>query len=143
MKKSENELWQKIKTWFHRDLGIKNARLFLGLVLGLVFVLLMTDLNARLSDLNRLNNRRDELQTEVINMRETLQALETAVVYANSDAAVVDWARSEGHMKQEGDQIVVPIPPDNALPIAAATPAPTPRVPETWEVWEALFFGED
>lgn len=143
MKQPENEMWQKIKTWFHRNLGIRNARMFLGLVLGLVIVLIMTDMNARLSSLNRLNNRRDELQTEVVHLQETRQALETAVVYAGSDAAVADWARSEGHMKQEGDYVVVPIPPDSSSPSAAETPAPAPRVPETWEVWKALFFGEE
>ncbi|MCD4673824.1 MAG: septum formation initiator family protein [Anaerolineaceae bacterium] len=142
MKKANNDLWLKVKTWLQREAGIKDARLLLGVVLGMVIVLLMTTLNARLSALNRLSDRRDELTSEVVSLQKTQQALETQVVYASSDAAVAEWARSEGHMKQEGDHVVIPIPVEGAAPAVVATPIPTPLSPEAWEVWYALFFGE-
>lgn len=142
MKKANNDFWLKVKTWLQREAGIKDARLLLGVVLGMVIVLLMTTLNARLSALNRLSGRRDELTSEVVSLQKTQQALETQVVYASSDAAVAEWARSEGHMKQEGDHVVIPIPVEGAAPAAAVTPIPAPLSPEAWEVWYALFFGE-
>lgn len=142
MKLFLNKPWLSFKNWLGKEFGIKNARLLLGLILGLALVFMMTDLAGRLSDLNRLNLRNDEISTEVMDLKLTQAALETQVAYASSDAAVVDWARTFGRMKHEGDYVVVPIPPLGTTQVVAATPIPTQRAPEAWEVWEALFFGK-
>jgi hypothetical protein len=142
MKLFENKPWLSLKKWMHKEFGIKDARLLVGLIVGLILVLMMTDMAGRLSDLNRLNLRREEISTEVMDLKLTQSALETQVAHASSDAAVADWARTYGRMKHEGDNVVVPIPPVGTTPMAVITPAPTQQVPEAWEVWEALFFGK-
>jgi len=142
MKRLMLEFWSKLKIWLQREAGIKDARLLLGVVIGMFVVVLMTTLSARIAELNRMEIRRAELTAEVSHLLETREALQTQVVYAGSDAAVADWARSEGHMKQEGDHIVVPVPEQGAKPVAEVTPVPTPQPPSPWEVWQVLFFGE-
>ncbi len=142
MKKLILEFWAKLKIWLQREAGIKDARLLLGVVIGMFVVVLMTTLSARIAELNRMEIRRAELTAEVSHLLETREALQTQVVYAGSDAAVADWARSEGHMKQEGDHIVVPVPEQGAKPVVEATPLPTMQPPSPWEVWQVLFFGE-
>jgi hypothetical protein len=92
--------------------------------------------------LNRLTRRQNEISTEVANLESTRAALETQVAYSASDAAVADWARTEGHMLHEGDYVVVPISPNDAPPPVVAAPPVAVSTPETWEVWHALFFGE-
>ncbi|MDX9863397.1 MAG: hypothetical protein RBT34_01185 [Anaerolineaceae bacterium] len=140
MKRLILEFWSKLKIRLQRDAGIKDARLLLGMVIGMFVVVLMTTLNARISELKRMETHRAELAAEVAQLLETREALQTQVVYAGSDAAVADWARGEGHMKQEGDHIVVPVPEEGAAPAAAAIREPTPPPPTPWEVWQALFF---
>jgi len=142
MKKLILEFWSKLKIWLQREAGIKDARLLLGVVIGMFVVVLMTTLSARISELNRMEIHRAELTAEVSQLLETREFLQTQVVYAGSDAAVADWARSEGHMKQEGDHIIVPIPEQGAKPVVEVTPVPKPKSPEPWEVWQALLFGE-
>lgn len=142
MKKLVLEFWSKIKIWLQREAGIKDARLLLGVVIGMFVVVLMTTLSARISELNRMEIQRAELTAEVSHLLETRETLQTQVVYAGSDAAVADWARSEGHMKQEGDHVVVPVPEQGVTPVIEVTPVPTQQVPRPADVWHALFFGE-
>ena len=142
MKKLVLEFWSKMKIWLQREAGIKDARLLLGVVIGMFVVVLMTTLSARIAELNRMEIRRDELADEVSQLLGTRDALKTQVVYAGSDAAVADWARNEGHMKQESDHIVVPVPQLGVTPVVEVTPVPTQQVPKPVDVWHALFFGE-
>lgn len=142
MKKLLLEFWSKMKIWLQREAGIKDARLLLGVVIGMFVVVLMTTLSARIAELNRMEIRRDELADEVSQLLGTRDALKTEVVYAGSDAAVAEWARSEGHMKQDGDHIVVPVPEQGITPVVEVTPVPTQQVLKPADVWHALFFGE-
>ena len=59
-----------------------------------------------------------------------------------SDAAVEEWARVDGHYVQEGDLPVVPLAQPGELPVEASTPTPVPTQMANWEVWWTLFFGE-
>jgi len=142
MKELIIEYWNKLRTWLQREAGIKDARLLLGLVIGMAVIGLMTTLSARISELHRLEAHREDLIVEVEDLVETRDAMKTQVVYASSDAAAADWARGEGHMMQEGDSVVVPIPDMNVTPQVETTPVPTQHVPEPAEVWQALFFGD-
>ncbi len=65
MKKLILEFWAKLKIWLQREAGIKDARLLLGVVIGMFVVVLMTTLSARISELNRMEIRRAELTAEV------------------------------------------------------------------------------
>ncbi len=112
--------------------------IFLGF---LVLVLMIIDFNSRLEELNLLKKQAGIMSTQATQLAQTQSALETEVVYAGSDQAVQDSARSEGHYIQPGDQPVVPVGQPNATPlqITDSTPSPTPLA--NWQVWWNLFFG--
>ena len=115
---------------------------FVGFGLIIVLVLLMMNLNSRLSEYFHLTSERDKLATQVGYLSLTHVALDTQVAYATSDQAVEDWARNEAHMSKAGDKVIVQITPANQPVIQQAAATPTPRTVENWEVWWALFFGE-
>jgi cell division protein FtsB len=114
----------------------------IGLSAVLLLVLLMMNLNSRLTEYFHLSSERDKLGTQVAAMRATKVALDTQAAYATSDQAVEDWAREEAHMARPGDKVMIPVTPANQTiqPIIEVTPTPTTI--ENWEVWWALFFGQ-
>jgi cell division protein FtsB len=107
-----------------------------------VLFLLVVEFNTRLEELNRLNEQRDETRTKATQAAQTKIALQTEVGYAQSTAAVEEWARSEGHYIREGDQPVIPIGKPGSAPVVVATPTPMPTPLPNWEVWWNLFFDK-
>jgi hypothetical protein len=105
------------------------------------FVFMMMDLNSRLSALFRLTGQRDQVSTEVANLQATKEDIQQQIDFANSDAAVGQWARLE-HMAQPGDKPIVPLPEGQMTPQPTVQPATTPETPSQWQVWRELFFGE-
>lgn len=120
----------------------ESRKKIIGLSAVILLMLLMMNLNSRLNEYFRLASERDRVNTQVSDLRATKAALETQVAYATSDEAVEEWARSEAHMAQPGDQVIVPLTPASqaTVPVTQATPAPL--TVQNWEVWWALFFGE-
>lgn len=108
----------------------------------LVLVFIVLEFNRRLEELNMLNRQNELIQTQATQAIQTQLALQTQVAYAGSDAAVEEWARTDGHYVQEGDLPVVPVGQPGNPPIEASTPTPVPTQPANWEVWWDLFFGE-
>jgi hypothetical protein len=120
--------------------GLRIAARQLLVVAGVVaLVLIMLNLNSRLSEYYRLSAERDTLSTRVAGLDSTRQVLETQLAYAQSDLAAEDYARS-AHMVRQGEKLVVPL-----APVGNPTPTPVSVVatvspPLNWEVWWALFF---
>jgi len=82
------------------------------------------------------------LQNENIQLRQELE-------YAQSDAAVEEWAHREAKMVRPGEVLVIPVP---GFVLPTPTPRPTPRPlpaePEAPDVppadlWWSLFFDSD
>lgn len=114
-----------------------------GVLIGVgILVLVILDLNARLEGLNELNEEVFAVRAQATQAMQTQMAIQTQVAYANSDQAVEDYARAEGHMVQEGDIPVVPVGNTNITPTPQVTPAPSPTPMSNWEIWWMLFFGE-
>ncbi len=107
-----------------------------------LLILLVIEFNSRLEELNRLNEQRDEIRVLATQSIQTQMALQTQVAYANSDAAVDEWARTEGHYVLEGDQPVIPIVQPGSEPVIVPTTPPIPTPMQNWEVWWNLFFEE-
>jgi hypothetical protein len=107
-----------------------------------VLFLLVVEFNTRLEELNRLNDQRDEIRAQATQAAQTLMALQTQAAYANSTAAVEEWARTEGHYIREGDQPVIPIGQPGSDPVVVATPTAIPTPLPNWEIWWKLFFDE-
>jgi len=113
--------------------------MFLGVF---ILILVVIEFNARLEELNRLDNQREEIRAVATQAMQTQITLKTQVAYAGSTAAVEEWARTEGHYVREGDQPVVPVGQPGSEPVIVPTPVPSPAPMQNWEVWWKLFFGK-
>jgi cell division protein FtsB len=114
------------------------AILAIGLILGLNFTSLIASgqpLQELFQQVNGDIERLQQEQAQLIQERD----------YAQSDAYVARWARSEGKMVLPGEVLVVPVPIAGQT---EPTPIPEPTVaietrppePEPWQVWWAMFF---
>jgi hypothetical protein len=123
------------------NLPINGRRLAAAIgILILVFIVL--EFNRRLEELNMLNGQYQLVNVQATQAIETQLALQTRVAYAGSNAAVEEWARTDGHYIQDGDLPVVPLGQPGAAPMEASTPTPIPTRPANWQVWWNLFFGD-
>ena len=120
-------------------INLRRVLVMIG-ILALVFIVL--EFNRRLEELNMLNRQNQIIQTQATQAIQTQLALQTQVAYAGSDAAVEEWARTDGHYIKDGDLPVVPMGQPGTAPIEASTPTPVPTQPAKWEIWWNLFFGE-
>lgn len=120
-------------------INFRRVAIFAG-ILTLFF--LVVEFNARLEELKRLNAQRDETRAHATQAAQTESALQTRVAYAQSTAAVEEWARTEGHYVKEGDQPVIPVELPGSAPVAVSTPTAIPTPLENWEIWWKLFFDE-
>jgi hypothetical protein len=109
-------------------------------IIALVFIVL--EFNRRLEELNLLDKQHELVLTQATQAVQTQMALQTQVAYAGSDAAVEQWARTDGHYIQEGDLPVVPLGQPGAAPVELSAPAPTPTPMTNVQIWWDLFFGE-
>ncbi len=109
-------------------------------IIALVFIVL--EFNRRLEELKLLNKQHELVQTQATQAVQTQVALQTQVAFGGSDAAVEEWARTDGHYIQEGDLPVVPLGQPGAAPVELSTPAPTPTPMTNVQTWWELFFGE-
>jgi len=114
----------------------------IGVVVAFVvmFFLLM-DLNNRINELNRLNNQLSGMQTEVAVLKATESALREQIVYATSEAAVNEYARNSG-LVREGEKLIVPLGEGTVVPTQSIASTPTPVMFSNAEIWWALFFGD-
>ena len=120
-------------------ISLRRAATFFGIF---VLILVVIEFNTRLEELNRLNDQRDQVRAIATQAMQTQVALNTQVAYAESTAAVDEWARTQGHYVQEGDQPVIPIGQPGSEPVIVSTPIPTPTPMQNWEVWWSLFFSD-
>lgn len=119
--------------------NVRRVAVFAGVF---VLILVLIEFNSRLEELNRLSEQREEVRAAATQAMQTQVGLQTHVAYAGSTAAVEEWARTEGHYVQEGDQPVVPVGQPGSEPVIVQTPTPVPTPMENWQVWWELFFGE-
>lgn len=118
--------------------NVRRVLVIIGIVV-LVFVVL--EFNRRLEELKLLNDQASLVHVQATQAVQTQFALQTDVAYANSTAAVEEWARTDGHYIRDGDLPVVPVGVPGAAPIEISTPIPLPTPMQNWEVWFNLFFG--
>src|SRR5574339_218444 len=119
-----------------------HVRRVLVLIGILVLVFIVLEFNRRLEELNMLNQQNQIIQTQATQAVQTQLALQTQVAYAGSDAAVAEWARTDGHYIQDGDLPIVPLAQPGSAPVELSTPVPTPTPMTNVQTWWDLFFGE-
>jgi len=125
-----------------KNLSFDWRRLFL--VAGVLFLtLVIVEFNSRLEELDRLTRQAVIIRAEATQAAETQIALEAKVAYATSNQIVEEQARSEGHMIQEGDNPVIILGDESAVPLEKTTPPPPPDPKPNWQRWWNLYFGEE
>lgn len=119
----------------------RRVAIFAGL---LILIGLMIDFNARLVRLTHLRAQRDVEREKLAAVEATRTALLGEIAYANSEAALEEWAREEGRLIKPDDIAVIPLPVEVPTPQAEVT-EPTYIEPESnWDAWmEWLFFGRN
>ena len=111
-------------------------------ILLTILFFLVLGLNTRLSELFRLTNQHNEMQVRIENLESTSEALEDEIAFANSEKAVEEWAREYEKMGEEGDQMIIPLPPKEITPEVNYFPTAIPEEAEKWQIWWQLIFGE-
>lgn len=106
-----------------------------------MLILMVMDFNARLETLNLLRKQEAVVSAQATQAMQTQAALQTQVAYASSDQVVNEWARTEGHYIQSGDQPVVPVGATGDSPAPLESPTPLPTAMPNWKIWWNLFFG--
>ena len=123
----------------HWPINFRRIAAFAGI---LVLILMVMDFNSRLETFNVLRKQAAIVSTQATQAMQTQLALQTQVAYASSDQVVHEWARSEGHYVQGGDQPVVPVEVPGLAPATLSSPTALPTQMANWEIWWELFFGE-
>jgi cell division protein FtsL len=107
-------------------------------------LLLAINFSARISQAQRTNDVRDQIESTIDAQRTTQAQLRQERDFAASEASVADWAHREAKMVRENEVLVVPLPGEppttprpQSTPLPVATP--TPDVP-VWDLWWELFF---
>jgi cell division protein FtsB len=111
-------------------------------VLVIILVFLLINFNQRMVLLSRLRKQEKQLEQEYSQLEATRTALEEAIIYAESDEAVEEWAREEAAMIQEGDVPIVLLSPADAVVTQSAPEEVVIDEVKNWEIWQELFFGD-
>lgn len=122
---------------FQFPIRFRRVAIFAGIFILALFII---EFNSRLEELNRLNDQLDETRALATQAAQTQMALQVQVAYAASTEAVEEWARTDGHYLQEGDQPVIPVSVPGSDPVIVETPVPAPTPMQNWEIWWTLFF---
>ena len=112
-------------------------------VLGafVVSFFLLMDFNSRINELNRLNTELAKMETQVAANKATESGLQEQIQYATSDAAVNEYARNNG-LVREGEKLIVPLGNSTPVPQLNHETIPTPVKISNHQIWWALFFGD-
>ena len=123
----------KIKTYWKKWIFIFLLVILFFMVMGL---------NSSLSEYFQLTDQRNQMTERINNLEATQQALETQIAYADSDKAVEEWARTYQRYVQSGDQVIIPLSPEDVTPEINYLETPTPSDEENWKIWWEMFFGD-
>ena len=107
-------------------------------VMLLLFVLLA--FSQRVAEYLRLSSQLDREQAHLTELAATQANLQDQIAYATSVAAVEEWARQDARWAQDGDFVVIPLPPPNVTPEPAAQFVPSPTPSGNWGQWMNWLF---
>lgn len=111
------------------------------IVLIIILFLMVMGLNSSLAEYFQLTEQRSQMTERIENLEATQFALETQIAFAESDKAVEEWARTYQRYIQPGDQVIIPLSPQDVTPEVHYLETPTPNQEENWQIWWELFFG--
>lgn len=122
-------------------LQINLRRLGVFIAIGVLLVL-VTNFNARLEELSRLQGEAATVRAQATSILVTQAALQTQVALATSPAAAEEFARNQAHMAQPGDKVFIVMPAPGSTPPPAPTATPIFTNLTKWDVWMILILGK-
>jgi cell division protein FtsB len=123
-------------------LSEKRISLFWIVMILIAGLLIIGDLNRRMSDARRLERDAEILEGQVAAKSTERADLMTRVAAATSEEAVAEWAHADAKLVREGEVLVVPLAPSDEVPLAEDGEQTFPEVPSKFQVWWALLFGK-
>ncbi len=114
--------------------------IFIFLLVILFFMVM--GLNSSLSEYFQLTEQRNQMTERINNLEATQHSLETQIAYADSDKAVEEWARTYERYIQPGDQVIIPLSPEDVTQEVNYLETPIPSDEENWQIWWEMFFGD-
>jgi cell division protein FtsB len=117
---------------------LSNAWLAVIVIAG---ILILGDLNRRMTDARRLEQDSLILQEQVASLEAEELRLQTQIAGATSEESVESWAHEEAKMVREGERLVVPIPQPGATASEAVPSAADSEAASNWELWWTLLLG--
>ncbi len=119
-------------------LNLSRVWILLAAVAG---ILILGDLNRRMSDAQRLERDAITLGTEVATLEADQSRLQTQVAGATSEPQVEAWARTQARLVRDGERLVIPLPASGDLNPTPPASTPVMPLPSRWDIWWALLFG--
>jgi cell division protein FtsB len=118
----------------------RGKTVFLVGLLALVVVWMVIFIG-RIADYKRLSQEYEDAQLTIAALAATTNALETEVVRAGSDEAVIEWAYEQRKWIREGDQRIAVIPIEGTPESNLIIRTPTPEPQNLFRIWWELFFN--
>jgi len=118
----------------------RGKTVFLVGLLALVVVWMVIFIG-RIADYKRLSQEYEDAQLTIAALAATTNALETEVVRAGSDEAVIEWAYEQRKWIREGDQRIAVIPIEGTPESNLIIKTPTPEPQNLFRIWWELFFN--
>ncbi len=123
-------------------LSEKRPSLFWIVMILIAGLLIIGDLNRRMTDARRLERDAVILEGQVAARSTERADLMTRVAAATSEQSIAEWAHADAKLVREGEVLVVPVAPPGATPGAGDEDSSYPDIPTRLQVWWALLFGE-
>ncbi len=105
-------------------------------------LLIIGDLNRRMTDARRLERDAEVLEAQVAAKSTERVVLMTQVAAATSEESIAAWAHADAKLVRNGEVLVVPLPPPWATRIPGTDEYVFPAPPSKFQIWWALLFGE-
>jgi cell division protein FtsB len=120
----------------------KMARIWI-IIAAVLGIIVIGDLNRRMTDSRRLEQDSSLLQTEVAWLEGENDRLATQIAEATSMAYIENWAHSQGKMVRPGERLIIPVPAAGYVPTPTPSSMSSGGTPFKWQVWWALLFGSE
>jgi len=123
------------------DKVVKFFRRFPAVIGVMALLVVLFAFTQRVAEYVRLSGQQGREEAKLAELAATQSYLEDQIAYATSQAAVEEWAREDARWAQEGDFVVIPLPPAGVTPQPAAQFQTTPTPSGNWDAWMSWLFS--
>ena len=125
------------------DKVVKFFKRFPAVIGVMALLLVLFAFTQRVAEYVSLSGQQTREEDRLSELSATQAYLEDQIAYATSQAAVEEWAREDARWAQEGDFVVIPLPPAGVTPQPAAQFQTTPTPSTNWDAWMSWLFASN